>query len=172
MKLVILSAAKNLNRQSSINPVQIPDASLSSTRQFQIRSRCIIDILGCIFDVYCSFGFAGVLKLYPNVIHSSQNRFNLIGPLNQNHRLRITEIVEAQHLKLRYGIKPIGIDMVNIQPARILIDYNKCRAIDVFLVFRTCSGGYPLDQVRLAAAQRPADSNNFTAVELLAKITP
>jgi hypothetical protein len=47
--------------------------------------------------VYYSGGWPGVLELYTKAIYIMESRFNSVGPFNQDHRLRVAEIVEAQH---------------------------------------------------------------------------
>jgi hypothetical protein len=124
------------------------------------------DVLRRIFDVYYTFGPAGVLELYPDIIQSFQSRLDFIGPFDQNHGLRITKIVEAQHLEVGYGIQAVRINMIDVQPTAVFIDYNERRAVNLFLVLCARSGGYSFNQVRLAAAQRPTDGNNLTTYEL------
>lgn len=77
---------------------------------------------------YSSLCRACVKKLDTNIVRSFNSGFDFISPLNNHHRLPIAVIIKAYGLELVYGIQPVRVYMVNVEPALILVDYNKGRA--------------------------------------------
>lgn len=59
-----------------------------------------VDVFRGVSDVYPSYSRTGVLHPDSHVSGRTQRRFDLIGPLDYHHGLRIAEIIEAEHLEL------------------------------------------------------------------------
>ena len=129
------------------------------------------NIVRRVAEVYLSFGLPGVFELYANAIQVAQNRLDPVRPFDDDHGIGITKIVETQHFELRYGIEPVGVYMVDIEPAVIFIDDDERGAGNLPGVFSPDAGGNTLDQMRLAAAQRAAYSDNFSAPQLGSKLS-
>ncbi len=108
----------------------------------------------------------GVGQIDANGVYPSKSSLDFIRPFDQNDGFGIAEIVEAQPLEIGDGVEPVRVDMIEVEPARILVDQDEGRAGHVLPIRGPRPGGNPLDQMGLAAAQRSANREDLAAPEL------
>src|SRR5262245_7495003 len=77
-----------------------------------------------------------------------------ISPVDQRHSLSREVLVSAEIEKLRLGAQPIGVEMIDWQPRRILLQQDKRRTADNAGICKPQSPGDGPDKLGLARAKR------------------
>jgi hypothetical protein len=111
---------------------------------------------------------AQVREFKPYTVYTTKGGAYFIGPFDKDDRTTVKKLIEAYRLKLLGGVKTIGIYMIDIKaatPSRIFIDNNKGWACNIMRFLGASTGDYPFNNMCLAAAERPAKSDNLASFQ-------
>ena len=102
-----------------------------------VRERCTlrdVDVRRHVFQVKNPRPLAAVGQVDADIVDVVDHRLDFIRPFDQDHGLRVAEVVEAEPLEFGERLDPIGVDVIDVESAAILVDDDEGRACDVFAV--------------------------------------